>query len=1062
MEENKENVDTFDADKKDTENLEQYRKSTEDDGNTTKTLTNLEDIPSRDKKRHRSSFQKRVSFGASQIKIFQRNEDEWNDAEEDTHYADWTSSKNASFSVANSDMADTITIPSLSSLLQEGEYTEWKLPPTGNYPAVSSCDDDDKTSKEENAYSEDTEEFEDFNTNTNNSLSFFMDEDISKAAKLPRVSLGDTTIFPSTRRAYENDTPLNSSKQETKDYHSMKNASSEITENIPKLQDILGEDETLTSNWESVRKSIETYQNPVEDTDDADLSFERMYGRVFGSPSGKEGTDQLYTTREMTVEITKSIPSLRMLMEEDTTVSLPRMPVNASDLKNVQRQIQMDDTEDKRISEVEQMQANDDTESHSKAVESGKAAEEEEDWSISTTDFKNYLQAERDQNELVSTMEESNRDYTWPVSRPQTDNEDWTLQGVASVQESSKGDKTPKFRFVKKPPVYTPSRKVQTESKDNRIAEHHEPISKNNSNIQEGKHSSMDTPSPCAASTSKENRYNSTTKSSGLDRKQSLEFRRKSIAAHVKRLSTQPYAKSSASDSTPSNTKWNSGHWDSIQKQEAFGDDEDSGLHALTEIFMTNENEMNKNSVSKQTTHNLVSEFLQEAKVRFLDNVSSRRRQTSYGVYTTDDRSSPENEESKILAATGSYGWLKTLEGLCERLEASCTETENQISATENSLNREPPELLFKVSKKDFPKQQLTRLQISMKRLKNFCRLEARCRWYERRLAFERELASELEYWISCLKEELQTMDSHIESLERLSSSLDEIAESEKLRMQSSPLSTEEQRKLEPIIASLHEQESVREGFLQSIESLENEIQHKEEEKQKIEEEGSYLSKRRQSLEQYVLSSSDAVKSTAKHVQERFELHCRLLGISIRQISNESIDIDILNRLKMKIRFTNNRHLCCESKLISNASSLNNCIAPFIGEPFDDLSGSELRRILWSTIYKLTLVNLIETQLKAIKSQYVVNVMDSGPGFVVEVLFASSRLGCKFSVGCKCENLWHISPIEWELKSIFGQCERVFALKEQLDTFVSETCPLLDGMKAVRQFLAKMEPVQTI
>ncbi|GJD12573.1 hypothetical protein Gasu2_66480 [Galdieria sulphuraria] len=1058
MEDNKENLDTLDDENtQDTMQLGRSTKLTEDAANTTKTMTNIASIPG-DKKRRRS-YQKRVSFGGSQVKIFDRNEEEWNIADEVHNEHDYTETnpqitKHIYSSTFNSDNADTITMPSLSTLLKdtEGETAEWKM----SYE-YSTDISNRKTSKEDNDYSEDTEEFDDI-TNANNSLSFFMDEDVSKAAKLPRISIGDTTIFPSTRRNYDNDTELNSSKHEKKDYDPFDATYTEITEKIPKLNDLLGEDETLTSNWESVRKSIETYQNHAEEVeeDDADASFEKMYGRVFGSPSGKGDAEQLYDTKEMTAEITKSIPSLRMLMEEDTTVSLPRMPVNASDLKNIQRQIQMDDTEDKRMYEKrnEKGETKDYAEPYETAIEAQSAVEapNEEDWSISTTDFKNLLQSERDQNEeneLTDTMKESNRDYTWPVSRPQTDNEDWTFQEIVPTQETGKDDRTPKFRFVKKPPVYTPNRKVQTESKDNRIAEHHEP-NRDNSTVQNAKPSAVYTPSPIAASINKETRTNSTMKSSGQDRKQSLEFRRKSIAANVKRLSTLPSTRSNTYDSTPSNNKWNAGHWDSLQKQEAFGDDDDSELHALTEIFMTNENPTNKSSTSRQQSHNAVSEFLQEAKVRFLDNVSSRRRQTSYGIYTTDDRSTPENEESKILAVTGSYGWLKKLEELCEKLETSCTDTETRISSTEDTLNKEPPELLCTVLKKDFPKQQLTRLQISMKRLKNFCRLEARCSWYERRLQFESELASELEYWISRFKEEMQSIESHIESMQRLSSEFDDIAESQKLRLQPSPLPVEEQRKLESIIASLQEQESVREGFLHSIQTLEKEIMHKEDEKQKIQQEGSLLSKRRQSLEQYVLSSSDAAKTNARSIQERFELYCFLLGVSIRQISKTCIDVVILDRLNMKIGFNTDNHIFCISKIESKASDmvlLNNCIAPFVFESLENLKPMQFRNILWSTVYKLTLVNLIELQLNSIKGLYIVNTMEKGFGFVVESLFASSKLGWKFYVRCQCEDLWHLSPIAWEIESIFGQCEQSSSLKDQLNTLVTENSPLIDGMK---------------
>ncbi|GJQ11132.1 hypothetical protein GpartN1_g2923.t1 [Galdieria partita] len=1062
MEDNKENIDTLDDENtKDTMQLSQGTKIAEDGGNTTKTLTNIEDIQG-DRKRRRSSYQKRVSFGGSQIKIFDRNEDEWNgndqvDNNYDSSETNRQSNKNNYTSILNIDASDTITIPSLSSLLKdtEGETSEWKMP--DGYSVISNH----TTSKEDDGYSQETEEFDDV-ANTNNSLSFFMDEDVSKAAKLPRVSLGDTTIFPSSRRNYENSTQLNSFKQETKDYDTLDTTYAEITEKIPKLHDLLEDDETLTSNWESVRKSIETYQNSAANVeDDADASFEKMYGRVFGSPSGKS-PENLYNTKEMSAEITKSIPSLRMLMEEDTTISLPRMPVNASDLKNIQRQIQMDDTEDKRIPEKgnEKGEFRDYTEDYDTDLE-GKLSTEapnEDDWSISTTDFRSLLQSERGQHEedeIANTTEEPNRDYTWPVSRPQMDNDDWTLQNVAHAQETPKDEKTPKFRFVKKPPVYTPNRKVQTESKNNRIPEHHEP-SRNNATVQSTKPSTAYTPSPTSASINKEITANSTMKSSGQNRKQSLEFRRKSIAAHVKRLSTLPSTKSNAYDSTPSNNNWNAGHWDNLQKQEVFGDDDDSELHALTEIFMASENETNKNSTSKQPSHNVVSEFLQEAKVRFLDNVSSRRRQTSYGVYTTDDHSASENEETKIVAVTGSYGWLKKLEGLCEKLETSCFDTETRITSTESDLNKDPPELLCKVSKRDFPKQQLTRLQISMKRLKNFCRLEARCRWYERRLQFESELASELEYWISCFKEEMKTMESNIESLQRLSLDFDDIAMSEKLRLQSYPPAAEEQRELEPIIASLREQESVREGFLNTIESLEKEITQKEDEKQKIQQEGSLLSKRRQSLEQYVLSSSDAAKTNAKSIQDRFELYCRLLGISIRQINKTCIDVVVLNRLNMKIGFDSHSHIFCQSNIVSKVSDmllLNNCIAPFVSESIDYPKPMQFRNNFWSTIYKLTLVNLIEQQLKSIKSLYIVSTMEKGLGFVVESLFASSKLGWKFLVRCQCEDLWHLSPIVWEIDSVFGQCEQVSSLKDQLNSLVTETSPLVDGMKEVRQWL---------
>eukprot|EP00871_Galdieria_phlegrea_P001021 jgi/Galph1/191/GphlegSOOS_G4896.1 len=1040
----------------------------------------------REKESKKSAAQKRVSFGGSQVKIFERQYDEWDDEQEHKVQNSNSIAEEAEHSTVvkqepdndekvnlASEVDETVIVPSLSALLKESEEetNEWN-----NTEIYSNIQIDDQfTYQDRGIYTEEDADTDDL-TNTNASLSFFMDEDISRAAKLPRVSIGDTTVFMKGQKCTTAEELSISSQHESTEMKQNANNEREIehvepvetTEHIPNLSDLLKEDETISSNWESIAASMKKYQQSQDDgnlpDEDGDASFERMYGRVFGSPSKENSTRSPHQSKELTMEITKAIPSLRMLMEEDTTTSFARIPVSASDLKNIQRQIQMDETEEtnydnKESDEVGSFDTSRLPSLPAKEEQQFTSYDEDEDWSLSGLTFEQLKKGEQDnEHDTFYNIQESSRELTWPVSRPQTDTEEWSNRHTKD-DDLTREDRTPRGRFMRKPPVYTPGRKVKTVSKDTAVLtqQNHLTSKPEEKHVMNNTTYPIVTPSPTVQPDSKDNRFQSSSTATKQERKQSLEYRRRSIAAHVKRLSNLPTSRTNMTDRTPNSNRRGFYRHASASKEDFFGDDDDTELHALTDIFANTGQDTEKNrsgSEGEQGSSNSIQDFLQEVKVRFLDNVSSRRRQTSHGVYTSEDSLQPETEEQKIVVATGSYEWLKSLEKLCGLLENSSMDLESLIVEREKSLDENPSELFRDVIDKKLSKQHLTRLQISMKRLKNFCRLEARCLWYEKRLSLESNIASSLEEWISCLSEEMEQFDSRIVELEALSREMDTLAEKEKLVLLSEEPSSEQQVALKAIIESLVEQESVREEFLLSIEFLKQEIESLDSTKQRIRQEGSSLSKRRYSLEQFVLSSSDASKSSAASIQETFELYCEILGFSINKIDGTTISFVLVDDLCIHLTFMDNNTIFCEVEQLTERRTfrLHPCISQLVTLITGSLQPQEFRAILWRIIYKLTCVNLLEKQVMTVERIHPLSIKQNGSrDLVIEGFVASSKLKTKLCVRCKCEDILNSAPFYWEVESQIGNYDSHTILK-RLTNFVTDSCPVEHGWKHIREW----------
>lgn len=217
--------------------------------------------PGKKRQRRASSFNKRVSFGGQQIKVYNRHDEEWNTP----------SKKDEEFKPYDEAAEDTVTMPSLDSLLKEDAAL---VSPEGS-------------NKEE--------------VNTEKS-GIFIDDDIVRAVGRNRLSNVFDTEDTET-------ITLNGLSRQNSDL-----SEGDITRNIPSLADLVAGEE-----GEEKAKDGGNHNRRNSGLSDESDSFDRMYGKVFGDDATEDDLTNYTaaTNATMTHNVTGSIPSIGALLAAD-------------------------------------------------------------------------------------------------------------------------------------------------------------------------------------------------------------------------------------------------------------------------------------------------------------------------------------------------------------------------------------------------------------------------------------------------------------------------------------------------------------------------------------------------------------------------------------------------------------------------------------------------------------------------------------------------------------------------------------------------------------------------
>ncbi|KAJ8903860.1 hypothetical protein NDN08_000393 [Rhodosorus marinus] len=172
-----------------------------------------------------------------------------------------------------------------------------------------------------------------------------------------------------------------------------------------------------------------------------------------------------------------------------------------------------------------------------------------------------------------------------------------------------------------------------------------------------------------------------------------------------------------------------------------------------------------------------IKDFLHNANLRFLDDMVSRRpRESSLGA-ERPEQSSPDGESTyfeKLQSGCCDKILLRAVESGSLELEKATVSTQDRAASLSRSIETQRPFVFAKMDGiENLPKEEVSDAQLSLKRLKNFCRLLARKQWYEWRAEFQSKSAEKLLRQKNLLATELSVLHNTVQTLERTSAAAD-------------------------------------------------------------------------------------------------------------------------------------------------------------------------------------------------------------------------------------------------------------------------------------------------
>lgn len=291
-------------------------------------------------------------------------------------------------------------------------------------------------------------------------------------------------------------------------------------------------------------------------------------------------------------------------------------------------------------------------------------------------------------------------------------------------------------------------------------------------------------------------------------------------------------------------------------------------------------------------------DFLHNANLRFLDDLSNRRqRETSFGDSTLPepaDRTLADKLRAEISAKTT----LREVDLGCEGLEKATVSTQERAQDSEKKLEKERPYVFARLDgPQHLAKDELSELQMELRRLKNFCRLLARRQWYEWRAGFEASISQKLAAQNKILSADLSVLQDATETLKRTCAAADSDAAFWNLKplpeKMQEPLSDTllekakshraERTKLATRLAELRER---RTKLLQRNEEVENELKQ--------------LKSQKMSLSGFA-ASVEHMEKTLSQSSHRNDLLCECTGVIPTMITKSNVTLDLSGLIEVSI-----------------------------------------------------------------------------------------------------------------------------------------------------------------
>ncbi|KAA8490951.1 hypothetical protein FVE85_9843 [Porphyridium purpureum] len=425
--------------------------------------------------------------------------------------------------------------------------------------------------------------------------------------------------------------------------------------------------------------------------------------------------------------------------------------------------------------------------------------------------------------------------------------------------------------------------------------------------------------------------------------------------------------------------------------------------------------------------------FLEVANVRFLDNVSTRNRDSSFGANMEADLMATGAQDGRSSSAL-----LRTLDAClvvspdsthldhaCGELEAKIGELEGRIRQQVDAFERSQNPLFaraLQMNQVSSDNDALTSMQVTLRRLKNFCRHQAKHAWHQWRQGLEQKRQDGFAQMSSVVHQDTHVLKTRHAELE---------LEREQLHAAQATLDFEFENNLKPVAGeeTLELAQGAQDDILTSVQALETELAKKacsdsarivaladlnSREKQITD-----LANRAEELRKMTISDEER-RAAIDRMEETILMLQRLSGLSLEAVEPNLVTLVLESALRISVVHENGAVRSVHATEVDLGCSMTRAVAHLVQERFAALPtrkhqvsqiGHELalaRRFL--RLCRTTHANASEAaELYGVHSANSLSVGVSGDALVwkLELYLSSLSYHTKLAITLACELSMH-------------------------------------------------------
>jgi hypothetical protein len=332
-------------------------------------------------------------------------------------------------------------------------------------------------------------------------------------------------------------------------------------------------------------------------------------------------------------------------------------------------------------------------------------------------------------------------------------------------------------------------------------------------------------------------------------------------------------------------------------------------------------------SVASAPGNAVFKDFLYAAGVRFLDDLSTRRRITSFGVPSNRICVQPDSLEQHIRVACITVALLGAFQYSCEVLASENGKLATEIAKAEEEFRtRWLFTRLIELHLSGSEPNLLTRYQLQLKRLKNVGRLRARCEWYLWRARHEQRIQVQLRAQQENLQNDLAQLCGLAENLRATISAATEDAITSGLGQLSTDPKLVHERNLhnQNTLRHVEERDAQIQETRSRLEQLHHELNRLSEHKAQLATECLALRTRHQELQAKArLGDAASCSLMLAEQQDSFDILVSLTACRPISISNDTLCVRVGSTVDIRCSFVQEKMPsdACGSLVLNNVQA---------------------------------------------------------------------------------------------------------------------------------------------